>query len=94
MARQHAAVPDRRFYDANFYNEERELGLPRMFLQALASHDYVRLFELGSHNFLLLTAEHDYAPTVLVKVAAPAFERHDNGHGIDVPRRRMTGSAA
>jgi hypothetical protein len=41
-----------------------------------------------------LAAEHNYAPTVLVKVAAPAFERHDNEHGIDVPRRRMTGSAA
>ena len=34
--------------------------------QALASHDYVKLFELGAHNFLILTLfialfERDYA---------------------------------
>jgi drug/metabolite transporter (DMT)-like permease len=39
-------------------------------------------------------SSHNYAATVLVTVAAPVFERHDNGHGIDVPPRRMTGTAA
>jgi hypothetical protein len=57
------------FCDANWYNEEREFGLPKMFFagqEDLAAHDYPALFGLGAHPFLALTLfiamfERDYA---------------------------------
>jgi hypothetical protein len=57
QAKQVRFVPDQRDTWLEFTPAERE---------ALATHDYVTLFELGAHNFLLLTLfialfERDYA---------------------------------